>query len=338
MSRILDAYRSSNAPWYLGFSGGKDSSAVLKLVYSALLRSRARHKLVTVVYCDTGVEVPLIAGRVRSTLRRLSIEAREDRIPIQVRIARPRTHSTFFVKVIGRGYPPPTNKFRWCTDRLRIHPVREILEAGEAEESVVVLGTRMGESPTRDLTLRRHETANRYFYRQGEDSSVSIFAPIADYTTRDVWKALAESPRPAAVDQADLVRLYSEAGAECPIVRDPEGTPCSAGRFGCWTCTVVRQDKSTRSMISNGYNELKPLLEFRDWLASVRSDPSFRCKRRRNGSKGPGPFTLDARRQILRRLRSTEARVPWRLITKREVKEIHRLWRLDRESREYRET
>jgi hypothetical protein len=45
-------------PWVVGFSGGKDSSCVVKLVYQALLRAKRRNTSVTVLYCDTGVEVP----------------------------------------------------------------------------------------------------------------------------------------------------------------------------------------------------------------------------------------------------------------------------------------
>ena len=149
---------------------------MLRLVYSAMASNPNHRRPVIVIYCDTGVEIPLIAGHVRSTLRRLQLEAREESLDLVVRIARPKPGDSFFVKVIGRGYPPPTNKFRWCTDRLRINPVRQMLAKTAAPRSVVLLGTRMGESSERDRVLARHQTDARYFYRQGNEARRIIFA------------------------------------------------------------------------------------------------------------------------------------------------------------------
>jgi 3'-phosphoadenosine 5'-phosphosulfate sulfotransferase (PAPS reductase)/FAD synthetase len=29
----------------------------------------------------------------------------------------------------GRGYPSPSTQFRWCTDRLKIHPVSNFIKS-----------------------------------------------------------------------------------------------------------------------------------------------------------------------------------------------------------------
>ena len=335
VDRIEAEYVRSAVPWFVGFSGGKDSSAVLKLVYLMLRRCRGR-KPVTVVYCDTGVEIPVVACQVRRTLARLRTEARRDGIPLRIRSARPASADTYFVRVIGRGYPPPTNKFRWCTDRLRIDPVRRVIDARANEPALVLLGTRTGESVERDRTLREHSLGGNFFV-QSANPSVTVFAPIVDFTTADVWATLLQLKTPASLDGERLADLYREAGAECPIVRDAAGTPCGSGRFGCWTCTVVRQDKSVSSMIKEGHDDLAPLLAFRNWLAEMRDLPENRCRFRRNGVRGAGPLTLAARRKILRRLGEVQKKVPWRLLTVSEERRIRALWRQDRSALDYRE-
>lgn len=289
------------------------------------------------MYCDTGVEIPTVAAFVHRTLRDVVRESRKGGLPIRVRVARPLLQDSFFVKVIGRGYPTPTNKFRWCTNRLRINPVRRVLQRADCQQGTVLLGTRKGESESRDRTLARHKGAKAFYYRQSGNAGVNIFAPIEDFSTSEVWNTLFGLRDPIAMDTDKLARMYKDAGAECPIVRDPAGTPCGAGRFGCWTCTVVRKDRAVSSMVAEGHLTLKPLLEFRDWLASVRDIRSYRCRWRRNGTRGWGPFTLSARKEILERLQKVQQVVPWKLLDTAELEEIRRLWRVDLRSATYRE-
>src|SRR5579883_83263 len=338
ISLIQNELLTSSTPWFLGFSGGKDSSALLKLTYLALAGLPAdRRKPVCVLYCDTGVENPLIVGLVRSTFRRLAREAAEEHIPIRVRVARPRESDRYFVKVIGRGYPPPTNKFRWCTDRLRIDPIRRVLSNAGCGKSVVMLGIRLQESPERDRTIARYRRAGTHHLRQTGNRDVTIFSPLLTYSAGDVWATLAYHRKPGCIDVVKLTKLYRAAGGECPIVRDPRGTPCAQGRFGCWTCTVVRRDRAAEGMIRDGYERLKPLLDWRDWILRIRDMPASRCSRRRNGTPGPGPFTLATRRLMLRKLLSAQSETGWRLISPTEMRAIHNLWRQDAQSPDYRE-
>jgi DNA sulfur modification protein DndC len=333
---ICQQYVASEVPWIVGFSGGKDSSALLRLAYTAIARAKPQnHQPVVVVYCDTGVEIPVVSGIVRGTLRRLSREAKKEGLPLQVRIARPRLEDSYFVKVIGRGYPPPTNKFRWCTDRLRIAPIQRTIAKIAGPEALVLLGVRLGESPERDRTLQDLKTDRPFMLLQRGAARTTVFAPILNYSTRDVWDTLQLLPSPKALDSKRLAALYRETSGECPIIRDPQGTPCGKGRFGCWTCTVVRSDRGMLGLVQHGYEDLKPLLEFRNWLQDMRDQPNYRCSLRRNGRNGPGPLTLEARRLILRRLRRAETRAGMKLITEREVRLIQVLWKRDRESVSY---
>ena len=306
-------------------------------MYAALLGLRRSDNPISVVYCDTGVEIPVIAGFVRRTLRGLAAEAKAADLPIRVHIARPRIEDTYFVKVIGRGYPPPTNKFRWCTDRLRIDPVQRVIANLSDAGALVLLGVRRGESPERDRTLEGVGTDQPFMLRQIGSKDTPVFAPMLNYSTEEVWETLIYMKRPQSLDARGLWRLYGQAaGEECPIVRDPQGSPCAKGRFGCWTCTVVRKDHGVAGLVEAGYSHMAPLLEFRNWLQEMRDQPEHRCPRRRNGAPGPGPLTLDARRLILRRLRSAEKKSGLKLIRESEIRLIRELWAEDRHSSSYR--
>jgi len=129
---------------------------------------RHLNKPLTLLYCDTGVEIPVIAEHVRKTLARIKRQAKQDGIPIQAKIVKPRLEDSFFVKVIGRGYPPPTNRFRWCTDRLRIGPVRRVMQSSAKGHSLMLLGTRWKESLERTRTLARFRLKGTCFFKQVE--------------------------------------------------------------------------------------------------------------------------------------------------------------------------
>jgi DNA sulfur modification protein DndC len=331
VQQIRETYLSSTHPWYLGFSGGKDSSAILKLTFLALQDLQIKKPKVTILYCDTGVDIPIIKSLVEKTLKKIEEEARIHCVPLHVKIVKPLVKDTYFSKVIGKGYPTPTNKFRWCTDRLRIWPIDKILKnVGSSLGNVVLLGLRKGESVERDKTIIKHETEKDYFFRQSNNSKTMIYAPILNYSVEDVWATIAYNDIPKSIDATRLMQLYRQAGGECPIIRDPKGTPCGKGRFGCWTCTVVRKDKSVQALVDEGYSDLKPLLEFRNWLIKVRDDPNYRSMKRRNGAEGLGPFTLAARQEILQRLISAEKDSGYKLIEKDELEFIEKCWDEDK--------
>ena len=164
-------YLRNQLPWALGFSGGKDSTAMLKLVYNALMNIKKPKKEIYLVYCNSGVEIPLIENYVKNTLKNLTNELRDSKLPIKVKIVEPKIENRFFSKVIGRGYPTPTNKFRWCTDRLRIHPVQHIMND---TNNIVLVGIRKGESKERDKILENNYTNEAYILNQSNYSKYRI--------------------------------------------------------------------------------------------------------------------------------------------------------------------
>lgn len=293
------------------------------------------HKSIEIIYCDTGVEIPIMSEYVRKTIVSLRKESDLLKLPLKFTIAKPKITDRYFVKVIGRGYPPPTNIFRWCTDRLRINPVKQIIEKNN--KSIVLLGVRLGESAERDKTINKHKTEEKYYLHQGNSTKTQIFSPIIDYSIKDVWSTLKFNQFPMSLDYAKIGNLYKDAGAECPVFRETKGTPCGKGRFGCWTCTVVRKDTSVKNMVKNGYEELQPLFEFRNWLSVFRDNIDFRCKSRRNGQNSLGPITLKGREIILQKLLLTEEKSGLSLIEKEEIMKIRELWEKDKNSSKYKE-
>lgn len=332
---IEKEYKSNELPWSLGFSGGKDSSAMLKLVYNALSNTKNPTKPINVVYCDTGVEIPIVVEFVKKTFNLLKQEVSESNLPINIDIVEPTLKNRFFSKVIGRGYPSPTNKFRWCTDRLRVFPIQNMMQ--KSENNVVLVGIRKGESVERDRVIENHYTEKPYYLKQVNFPNAKIFAPIIEYNVSDIWSVIKSKYMPNSINGNELELIYQNAGKEQTEFKDFSSKALQKGRFGCWTCTVVRKDKAVHNLIQNGNESLIPLLNFRNWLYEIRDNKEYRCKWRRNGVKGLGPFTLEARELILKELLIAQSKSKYELIKEDEIDFIKKQWMIDKTSNKYQE-
>ena len=287
ISRITTAYLDDDRPWVVGYSGGKDSTAVVKLIFQSLLRLRYARKTVTVIYCDTGVEIPLASGLARQALSELEAEAASLAVPISVRILSPLINERFWVKVIGRGYPPPTDKFRWCTDRLRIDPVTRFLNSEDARSATVILGVRESESATRSLTLRENQTRDRFWRIQRGERQRRLFMPILDFSVLDVWQTNLLLDLPHALRAEEVANLYANASGECPTVRDVKGAPCGKARFGCWSCTVAKNGTTLRNLVASGHTNLEPLLNFVCGWNGIETTRAFEELEEETEPRGP---------------------------------------------------
>ena len=302
---IQHEYACAENDWYLGYSGGKDSTALLILVLHAIRDIPANGNcLIHVIYCDTGVEFPVISLSVRNQFHALEQELQcKCNGKIVFEIKKPIVEERFFSMVIGKGYVPPTFLFRWCTKRLRIKPLQR--ELGNAiTPSTVLLGVRSGESNARDRIINRRKVDHYYTTQDGYPNS-RVFCPIIDLEVKDVWRIIGESEYPTSIDRNNIKHLYSCVGT----VFSEDGEYLydeKRGRFGCWTCTVVEKDHAMEGLISHGHSELSPLNEFIIWLRSIRNDPTRRGKNRINGVDGKGPFTLETRIEIYNRLQEAE--------------------------------
>lgn len=292
-NEIKDVYLSTQLPWVIGYSGGKDSTATLQLVWYAIesLNPEERKYPIYVIASDTLVETPVIVDHLTATLRRINEVAKTRKLPIEAQKVVPQTTDTFWVNLIGRGYPAPSQRFRWCTERMKIQPANRFIldRAAEHGEVVMVLGGRKSESSSRAQVMSNKEikiTGSR-LTRHNVLSRAYVYTPIEDFSTDDVWTYLLQISSPWGSNNRDLAALYRSAqSGECPLVVDTTTPSCGNSRFGCWTCTVVTRDKSMEAMIDSGEEWMLPLLEFRDWLTETQ-DPDrkhlYREHKRRTG-------------------------------------------------------
>jgi DNA sulfur modification protein DndC len=326
----------------------------LQLIWYALgkLSPESRQKQVFVIASDTFVETPVIVDHITENLDAVNREAKNQVMPFEAHKVVPELNGTFWVNLLGRGYPALSTKFRWCTDRMKIQPANKFIldRVAEFGEVVMVLGARRGESSTRDQVLKSHEIKGSRLRRHSSLPNAFVFAPIEEFTTEDVWQYLLQAKCPWGMNNTKLVGMYKNAQAgECPLVVDTSTPSCGNSRFGCWVCTVVKQDYSMEAMIDNGEEWLETLLDFRNLLASTQ-DPAekhkYREQKRRDGriwtkedgSVVPGPYRLTYCRELLKRLLEAQKKIRAEgpdkmavLISEAELHEIRRLWRTERQ-------
>lgn len=350
---IKGLYLSDMIPWICGYSGGKDSTAVVQLVWEALseLPVEQRKKTVHVISTDTLVESPVVALWATRSLEKMRSRAKEENLPIIPHRLTPTTSNTFWVNLIGRGYPYPRRDFRWCTDRMKIDPsnrfIKSILDA--ESEAILVLGTRKAESASRKAVMEGYEKKRyrEHLSPNGSFPNSYVFTPIENWSNDNVWQFLLQYPNPWGHSNKDLMSMYSGASAdgECPLVIDTSTPSCGNSRFGCWVCTMVTEDKSMAAMIQNDEEKawMLPMLEFRNYIAgdweTDRKRRDFRRKDGRltlhNGRLVHGPYTKNTREKFLKELLEVEKivheigpdeikNVP--LITREELQMIRQIW------------
>lgn len=362
-TEIQELYCLDQIPWIIGVSWGKDSSTVLQLVWNAIysLPLNKRTKTIYVITTDTGVENPIVAAWVRKSINNIRLAAQEQNMPIEAHLLEPVVEDSFWVNLIGKGYPAPRNQFRWCTSRLKINPanqfIRQIVRANG--ETILVLGTRKAESSKRAATMNKHQVG-RVRDRLSPNASLPnslIYTPVEDWGNNDVWIYLNQYKNPWGGNNKDLFNMYRGATAdnECPLVVDTSTPSCGDSRFGCWVCTLVNKDKSMEAMIQNDEEKewMQILLDIRNEL-DVKDDRDKRDFRRIWGQvqlfereiKGekdvvpvPGPYTKYWREYWLTKLLKAQIQVRQTapknmgditLISMEELSAIRRIWLEDK--------
>jgi DNA sulfur modification protein DndC len=335
-NNLLELYLEDTRPWLVGFSGGKDSSMLASLVFDAILSVPAeKQKKPVVILCtDTRVEIPAIVEMIESTLARMHKFSQQNGLNVEVKLLKPPPEQSFWVNIIGRGYPPPNRTFRWCTQRMKIDPVNAFVNQrlGHWGEAVLHLGARRAESSTRAQTMAGRET-RKGLRRHPDLPRVWVSNPIEFLSTEEVWAYLLQTPNPWGGDNRALYKLYANASSgECPIQIDTSTPSCGNSRFGCWTCTVVDRDKASEGLLAAGDERMEHLLAFRETLLEFR-DPANgqRDDRRMNGNEGPGPLIIEGRRELLKRLLKLQEDTSLTLITSEELLLIQQLWKAARD-------
>ncbi|MFM6038505.1 MAG: DNA phosphorothioation system sulfurtransferase DndC, partial [Sphaerospermopsis kisseleviana] len=333
--------------------------ATLQLIWNAIsgLPPEKRTKTIHVITTDTGVENPYVSAWVRNSLKQMEISAQEQKMPMTPHLLQPITEDSFWVNLIGKGYPAPRNQFRWCTSRLKINPanqfIRQIVRANG--ETILVLGTRKAESVKRASTMKKHQIGRVRDKLSANASLLNslVYTPIEDWENNDVWIYLNQYQNPWGYSNKNLFNMYRNATAdnECPLVVDTSTPSCGDSRFGCWVCTLVNKDKSMEAMIQNDEEKewMQPLLELRNEL-DIKDDRDKRDFRRIWGQvqlferdiKGkkdvatvPGPYTKYWREYWLRKLLTAQTEMRKNapenmrditLISMEELSEIRRIW------------
>ena len=333
---LTELYLADERPWLVGFSGGKDSTLVAQLIFDAVqnIPLYQRTKEIAVVCTDTRVEIPAIVEMIETTLAKMRKASTSMQLNISVHLLRPPAEQSFWVNIIGRGYPPPNRTFRWCTQRMKIDPVTRFVEQrlGRWNEAILHLGARRAESATRAQTLAERETRNG-LTKHPDLPRVWVSNPIQFLSTQEVWAFLLQHPPVWGGSNSELYKLYNAAGGgECPIQIDTSTPACGNSRFGCWTCTVVERDSASEGLLESGDERMEHLLKFRDTLMEFRDpEKGYRDMRRMNGAAGPGPLKISARRELLKRLLSLQKETDLTLITEEELLLIQKFWKAARD-------
>ncbi|MGD0171442.1 MAG: DNA phosphorothioation system sulfurtransferase DndC [Halobacteriota archaeon] len=353
---IRSIYLSDDRPWVIGYSGGKDSTTALQLVWNSLLAvpEEERRKPVYVVSTDTFVETPAIADYIDNSLAKINDAAKRQHLPVSATKLFPLINDSFWVNLIGRGYPAPSRFFRWCTERLKIKPADHFIleKVSQHGEIILVLGVRKSESATRAQVMNLYKIKGKTLSRHSKFPQSFVYTPIEDFSTDDVWLYLLQNPSPWGGNNRDLLALYKSASetGECPLVVDTDTPPCGNSRFGCWVCTLVTKDRSVQGLIDNGEVWLEPLLEYRNMLAATqvpenkhlyreykRRDGTVKFNRNGSGAVTRGPYKLEFCEKLLARLLSVQKIVRENgpdpgitLIRPDELHAIRRIWRMER--------
>lgn len=355
---VRNLYLADDIPWVIGYSGGKDSTATLQLVWLAIEELPAEKlknaKKIHVINTDTMVESPVISKWVQDSLEIMNIRAEQSGLPFVTHRLTPETDNTFWVNLLGRGYPFPRKKLRWCTDRLKIQPVNKFVKEQIAEhgEIILVIGTRKAESARRAKTMAYYEKkrVRELLSPSSTMANELVFSPLEEWTDDDVWIFLMQYRNPWGYSNTDLLTLYRGATAdnECPLMVEKGLPSCGKSRFGCWVCTMVEKDKSMEAMIANDDEKawMTPLLEFRSHFGDEANDRERRSFRKMQGylqgtykQLHHGPYLKYWREKWLEELleiqkdineKGPEEFANLELITMPELRCIRRIWVFDK--------
>ena len=296
----------------VSFSGGKDSTVVLRHVLSALDGQK-----LYIVTADTLMEIPYyrdyldgVNGRIRRHIERMP--------NVELVTVRPSYRDSFWTSVLGKGYPAAHMGFRWCTGKLKIDPISKFTRGvAKGGSYTVFIGVRAAESDLRAKIYGR------------KDYKPHHFAPILDWTSHDVWEYLLSEPCPWGGDHSDLVEVYRYSSDEC-VYGEKQGVCVGNARYGCWACPLQKSSQLDMVGFHTGDAERYAALKrYKKMLTSLANRSACRSRIRRDGSPGTGPFLVPVRRRLYADLKKLESRTGWNLIENEEEECIFAHWKAD---------
>lgn len=294
----IGVYAENHDHWAVAFSGGKDSSATLAIVtYLVEAGLVKKPKSLTVLYADTGLELPPLHNTAMDILS--VIKSRGYR----VMIVRPKLDMRFFVYMFGRGVPPPSATFRWCTGALKITPMMDALKQlrGEiGEKFLSMIGVRIGESAARDqriaIACGKDAECGHGYYQEATPAAVAdVMAPIIHWRACHVWDLLQGFGPDHGLPTVPIAKIYGQ-GTEW----EEENS-----RTGCVECNVASRDIALQRVIHQPeWEYLKSLQRLKPLYAELRKP--YRRLRKTEGERNAngkltsnlhrlGPMTMDTR-------------------------------------------
>lgn len=323
----LTEYGSRYRHWALAYSGGKDSSATVAFVTWAVLNKLVpRPDSLTILYADTRMELPPLQRTAMQILEKVQ------GMGFSAQAVLPALEERFYPYMLGRGVPPPKNRFRWCTPQLKVEPMLHALEnlrETTGEKLLMLTGVRMGESAIRDerilLSCNQDtgECGQGWFQTSSHEAIADTLAPLLHWRVCNVYDWIYFDDRHGLDEMTQIAVIYGEEDV----------------RTGCIACNLASDDKALRRLIRrDGWAHLTPLLELRALYKRLTKPQSRKRKAEaeilKDGSIGKnpqrmGPLTMAARAYGLERVLDIQTRARVDLINAEEERLIRELWQQD---------
>lgn len=305
----LQSYGAMYKHWAIAYSGGKDSSAVVTLVAHLIETGQIEApETLTVLYADTRMELPPLQGAAMNLLTVLQQRG------IKTQVVLPELDDRFMVYMLGRGVPPPKNRFRWCTAQIKIEPMELALaklREQYGEKFLMLTGVRMGESAARDQRIVTScsrdgaECGQGWFQTSTPESVADVLAPILHWRVCHVWDWLQFHAPQHGFPTGIIAEVYG--GDEKEEVN---------ARTGCVGCNLASKDTALDVLIKlPQWSYLAPLKRLKPLYANIIK-PQFRLRkdgtdRKKDGTLAAnpmrmGPLTMDARRMGLQEVLSIQ--------------------------------
>lgn len=211
-------------------SGGKDSRSVLLSLLLLIKWGYLPHPGHLIIYfCDTLLEYPSFLVQAKEALDEGARVASEMGITnVSTFITRPKLEHDFMIMILGKGLIPPTPNMRWCTDRMKIQPPRDVMKKQGWNDATRLIGSRFKESERRDKILSCTVGGEcGPDYAVFRDKNTPKVLPIARWRQCAVWDFLNLIATSEGFDITGLTYHYG-----------PDGNL----RYGCWSCPLVYND------------------------------------------------------------------------------------------------
>ena len=318
----LRQYGALYKHWAIAFSGGKDSAATVTLVAHLMESGQIeRPDSLTILYADTRQELPPLHTSALNILEALQVrlEPLFEAGAFQTRVVLPELDHRYFVYMLGRGVPPPSNTFRWCTPKLKVMSMERELEAlrqERGEKFLMLTGVRVGESAARDQRIAVScikdggECGQGWFQQSTAKAIADTLAPLVHWRVCHVWDWLLRADLELGFPTFEIAQVYGQ------DVSDGE-EPMNA-RTGCIGCPLVQRDAALDRVVAQPeWAYLAPLQRLRPLYWEIKK-PQYRHRKHgevnKDGSLAAkqnrlGPLHLEARRFMLKQVLTTEAEV-----------------------------